>query len=403
MSRYTIKPIFLLLFSLFLTINLSAQSKQSLQEKKKKLQKEISYTNDLLKKTEKSKSTSLTQLRQLNKKISSREALIQTMEQEIQFLEDSIDLQHAFIDSLENDLLKLKDEYAEMIRNAYRNKSSYDKLMLIFSADNFNQAFKRLKYFQQYAQFRQNQALSIQEKQEEIDAQISMLEAIKKSNEGLLQAKLNERNKLSTEKDKQQNVVSQLNGKERELKKQLKEKQEASRKVTKAIEKIIAEEIRKAREAANKNKGYPMTPEALELSNSFESNKGKLPWPVEEGVITSSFGLQAHPTLKGVKVDNNGVIISTKSGSMGRAVFKGKVSRIIIVAGEGKAVIINHGQYFSSYTYFKEVFVSAGDEVDTKQNIGVLITEPGESSSNLELGIWKVMNKLDPEDWLFNK
>jgi len=384
-----------------------AQNKQALQEKKKKLQQEINFTNQLLEKTEKSKYTSLNQLRQLNKKISSRQALISTMEQEIQFIADSIDLQNNFIDSLNNELETLKDEYAEMIRNAYRNKSSYDKLMFIFSAENFNQAFKRLKYFQQYAQYRQAQAQTIEETQIEIDAQIKLLEAIKKSNEALLQAKLNERNTLAQEKSKQQIVVNTLNGKERQLKNQLKEKQEASRKITKAIERIIAEEIRKAREAARKagekDKGFPLTPEARELSNSFASNKGKLPWPVPEGVITSAYGVHPHPTLKAVKTTNNGIDISTKSGNMGRSVFNGSVTSVFIIPGAGKGVIISHGEYFTTYSPFKEVFVSTNDKVETKQNLGVLITEKGENSSVMHLEIWKVMDKLDPESWIFKK
>ncbi len=408
MSKFFIRQIALIGLLISVGFNPAySQSKKDLQAKKKKLQKEIRYTNELLKQTEKTKKTSLNQLRKLSKKISSREALIRAMEEEIVYLNDSISGQQLKVDSLESDLSKLKEEYAEMIRNAYQNRSSYDRLMFVFSAENFNQAFKRLKYFQQYAQYRQAQAENIQQTQQKIDAQIKMLEAIKKSKEGLLKAKLNERNLLAKEKGEKEAVVSNLKGKESELRKELKQKEAAARKINAAIEKIIAEEIRRAREAAKKagdsEAGFPMTPEARELAKSFASNKGKLPWPVAEGVITAQFGEHPHPTLKGVKIQNNGVDISTKKGNIGRAIFEGEVSRVIIIPGEGKVVMIRHGDYFSVYHYFKEVFVSAGDKVDTKQNLGVLIDDDGGSSSTMHLELWKVRSKLNPEYWIYKK
>ena len=170
---------------------------------------------------------------------------------------------------------------------------------------------------------------------------------------------------------------------------------------------MIAEEIRKAREAAKKagkkEEGFPLTPEARELSNSFAANKGKLPWPVNEGVITGQFGEHPHPTLKGVKVQNNGIEISTKKDNMGRAIFDGVVTKIIILPGEGKAVMVSHGEYFTVYSFFKEVFVTTGDKVSTKQNLGVLISDPGESTSTMSLEIWKTYTKLNPESWIFKK
>ena len=329
------------------------------------------------------------------------------MESEIDYVNDSIVLVEASIDSLEMELKELKDEYAEMIRFAYVNRSAYDRMMFLLASENFYQAYKRMKYFQQYAIYRQSQAEKINQHQLELANEIALLEAIKKSKEGLLKAKLREKNQLSDQKTKKEEVVTSLKGKEQKLKQDLKKKQEASKQISKAIEKIIAEEIRKAREAAKKagksGDGFPMTPEARELSNSFSENKGKLPWPVAEGVITAQFGEHPHPTLSGVKVQNNGIDISTKKGNMGRSIYKGKVSRVIIIPREGKVVMVNHGDYFTVYFYFKEVFVSAGDMIDTKQNLGVLISEEDENSSIMHLEIWKVTNKLNPERWIYKK
>jgi len=397
--------IFSLLFLLVLPVASMAQDKKALQEKKQQLQKEIDYTNKLLSETEKSKKTSINQLRQIDKQISSREELIQTMEEEIGLAEDTISLLTASIDTLENQLDQLKEEYAKMINYAYRNRDDYDRLMFILSSENFYQAFKRLKYFQQYSEYRKTQAQRIDEQQGLIDSKINLLTAIKKSKEGLLRAKLQERNQLSSQKNKKVEVVNSLKGKEKKLKKDLQQKREAAEQINKAIEKIIAEEIRRAREAAKKagksEKGFPMTPEAQALSNSFAENKGKLPWPVGEGVITAEFGEHPHPSLKGVKVQNNGIDISTKKGNMGRAIYKGKVSRVIIIPREGKVVMVSHGDYFTVYSYFKEVFVSAGDEVDTKQSLGVLVDDQNENASQMHLEIWKVMNKLNPEQWIY--
>ncbi|MDA9072114.1 peptidase M23, partial [bacterium] len=217
-------------------LNASAQSKKSLQNKKKKLQQEIQYTNKLLEETEKTKKTSLNQLQQLNKKISSREKLIQTIEQEIKLLNDSIQNQVSTVDSLEVNLTELKAEYAEMIRKAYKNRSDYNKLMFLFSADNFNQAYKRLNYFQQYARYRQEQAERIKKQQSEIDKQIKILEAIRKSNEGLLKAELNEKNTLASEKSKKESVVSSLKGKEKELRAQLEKNRKDQKKINDAIQ-----------------------------------------------------------------------------------------------------------------------------------------------------------------------
>lgn len=408
MSESTIKSLFLILIFLAVgSMQSLAQSKKELEAKKRKLQNEINYTNQLLKENEKTKKTSLNQLRQINKTISSRENLINAMQAEINYYGDSISSQERDIDTLELELSQLKKEYAEMIQNAYKNRSSYDKMMFIFSADNFNQAFKRLKYFQQYAQYRQAQGQQILLTKSEIDEQIKLLEAIKASKEGLLKAKRNEYNLLAQEKQKKQSVYNSLKGKEKQLKKQLNQKVAAAKKIDKAIAKIIEEEIRKAREAAKKagksEKGFPLTPEARELSNNFVANKGKLPWPVAEGVITGQFGEHPHPTLKNVKVQNNGIDISTKKGNLGRAIFDGTVSTVFIVPGEGKVILIQHGEYFTSYSFFKEVYVKNGDKVSTKQNLGILIGEEEESSSIMHLEIWKVMTKLNPASWIFKK
>lgn len=404
MKECLIKP--LAFFILILCFgNVQAQNKQELQKRKEQLQKEIQFTNKLLTETEKDKKITITHLNQLNRRISAREELVVAMQQEINFINDSIASQENQIKELEENLEELKEEYAQLIINANKNRSGYDRLMFIFSSKDFNQAFKRLKYLQQYAQYRQAQAEEIKNSKTELDNRISALEAVRASKKGLLQAQLNEKSQLAQERQKQEKMVGDLQGKEKKLKGQLADKVKAQEKLEKAIQRIIEEEIRRAKEAAAKagktSKGFPMTPEAQKLSESFASNKGKLPWPVKEGAITSSFGEHPHPVLKGVKVQNNGIDISTSGSAVGRSIFDGVVSGVLVIPGEGKGIMIRHGEYLSVYTYFKDVFVSKGDKVATKQDLGVLMSGETESSSVMHLEIWKNTDKLDPSQWIF--
>lgn len=405
MSRFSINTYILILFTLFVTVS-KGQGKQELQQKKKELQKEIIYTNKLLNETAENKKASINQLVQLNKKIGAREELIRTMNQEIDLIDVSIDSNQTVLDSLNVTLKSLKDEYAKILRSAYKNRSAYDQLMFVFSSQDFNQAFKRLKYLQQFTRYRKSQVLKIEYTQEQLNKQLIELEAVKQSKKNLLASIQNEFQKLGSEKSQKQTVVNQLQGREKELKKQLQDKKKASQQLEKAIERIIAEEIRKAREAAKKagkdSKGYPLTPEAKELSNSFTANQGKLPWPVLEGLITEKFGEHPHPALPGVKVQNNGIDISTTKGSIIRSIFEGEVTAVIIIPGGGKGVMIRHGEYLSVYTYFKELYVKKGDKVTTKQDLGVVVTDD-DNKTNLHLEIWKNTTKLNPELWLYRK
>lgn len=405
MSRFSINTYILILFTLFVTVS-KGQGKQELQQKKKELQKEIIYTNKLLNETAENKKASINQLVQLNKKIGAREELIRTMNQEIDLIDASIDSNQTVLDLLNVTLKSLKDEYAKILRSAYKNRSAYDQLMFVFSSQDFNQAFKRLKYLQQFTRYRKSQVLKIEYTQEQLNKQLIELEAVKQSKKNLLTSIQNEFQKLGSEKSQKQTVVNQLQGREKELKKQLQDKKKASLQLEKAIERIIAEEIRKAREAAKKagkdSKGYPLTPEAKELSNSFTANQGKLPWPVLEGLITEKFGEHPHPALPGVKVQNNGIDISTTKGSIIRSIFEGEVTAVIIIPGGGKGVMIRHGEYLSVYTYFKELYVKKGDKVTTKQDLGVVVTDDN-NKTNLHLEIWKNTTKLNPELWLYRK
>jgi len=388
-----------------------AQSKKDLEKKKEQLHKAIEYTNKLLEETKKNKNVSLNQLITLNKKISMREELISTITNQLGMLETQIVIINQVAAGLEQDLQKLKKEYAQMVVYAYRNQSAYNRLMFIFASKDFNQAYKRLKYLQQYSAYRQKQAMLINIKQKilndkRIELQNKLLDKKKlRTNEE------DEKYTLSYEKNEQEMTLTTLQEKEKQLKKELREKQKAEDRLNRAIEDIIRHEIDAAKKKAmaDGKKIAPgatslnLTPEALKLSENFAGNKGSLPWPVEQGMITGTFGVHPHAVWKDIMVKNNGIDINSARGAFARSIFGGVVTGVVVIPGAFKAVIIRHGEYLTVYSNLEEVYVKMGDNVSIKQKIGLVHTNEEESKTEVHLEIWKGTNKLDPAPWLFSK
>lgn len=396
----------LLAFLLLLSTLTFGQSKEELEKQKKQLLQDIEFTNKLLNETAENKKATLSELNLLSSKINKRQELINTILREIDIIEKQIAETKGIVESLKNDLKRLKDEYALMLYHTYKNQSQYDRLMFILSSEDFNQAYKRIKYFQQYAKHRQEQAAAIEETQKVLESRTDELADKKLKMAYLVEDKEKEKIQLSTEKEEQDKMVSNLKKKETELKKQLQQKQRDAKKLEKAIARVIEEEIRKAKEKAVKTggtitkSGFALTPKELELSGAFENNQGKLPWPSERGVITSSFGVHAHPTLPSIKVENNGIDITTDKGIKARAVYEGVVTIVMSVPGAHKAVMIKHGEYISVYTNLENVLVKSGDRVAVKQEIGTVVTSREDGKTVLHFEIWKGATKLNPASWI---
>ena len=410
--------LFVFLLLAICSFNSFSQSgdKEALQDKKAKIQKEIKLTNTLLQKANKEKNQSLTTLSTLNKQIQSRQEIIQTLDlevkmasiqignlkQQIQETQQSIVTQQELLDTL-------KSEYALMIRHAYLNRNAYDRLAFVFSAQSYNQAFKRLRYLQEYSQFRQKQVEEIQLTEQKFNDELLALKrqkvlliVAKNEKTQSLKASQIEIGILDNEQSSQKNLLFRLRKKEKQLKKELQSKQSLAKQLDKQIRKIIEEEIRLAKAKASKESDIlALTPEEQELADNFTSNKGKLPWPVERGVIIERFGVQAHPVLRGIETFNNGVKITTEEGAIVRAVFEGTVSRIIDIPGAGKAVILSHGDYFSVYSNLLKVSVKRGQSVLHKEKIGTVLTKTNPKESITELQIWKGSEKMDPSSWLY--
>ncbi|MBR2194826.1 MAG: peptidoglycan DD-metalloendopeptidase family protein [Salinivirgaceae bacterium] len=391
MLKYNILLILTFIFSLAFS-----QSRQELEKRKLQNEKDISYTNELIKKTEKNKSDSFNKLLLINSKITNREKLIKDMNSEINLLNSNIDTKHDLISTLNSDYENLKNEYAKVITFYYKNRSNYDRIMFILASTDVNTAFKRIKYLQQYSEYRTNQVNRLLETKAEIEKQISELETMKVEKQQLLKDQQSEANELRKEKDDQSKIIQSLEKQKVELRKKLDKQIQLANELQREIEKVIAEELSKA-----SKKGpnvFQLTPEEKKLADNFANNKNKLPWPTERGVITGCFGENPHPVLKGIMVRNDGIDISTTDGSYIRSVFDGVVTRVFVIPGAHTTVIIRHGNYLSVYSNLSEVFVKQGDKVKTKQSIGKIFTD--DDKSVLQFQIWKENVKLNPQDWL---
>ncbi|HEX5002111.1 MAG TPA: peptidoglycan DD-metalloendopeptidase family protein [Bacteroidia bacterium] len=385
-----------------------AQSKKDLENKKKQLQREIDETNRQLKSTTSSKRRTAGELDKLKKKIKLRQDLIYTINTELNGLGREINKTSGEISVLKSRNEQLKDEYANMIRFAQRNRDSYQRLVFLFAADDFNQAFKRMLYLRQYSEERRKQAMLIDSTRKVLDSKVAELEVKKNEKTGLRNSEEKQRQQLDDERREQSKVLTQLQQQEVKLKKQLAEKQRAKKRLDKALSDLVRKEIeaakRKAAASGKKNvtseNVFTLTPEALKLSNSFAGNKGKLPWPVEKGTISSDFGEHPHPELKGIVVKNNGVDIRSVKGSQVRSIFDGEVTGVINIPGANSAVIVRHGEYLSVYSNLAAVYVKKGDKVKTREQIGKVFTDPDDDTSELHLEIWKGTTKLDPGSWL---
>ena len=394
---------FLFIFILIIQVNplLAQQDRVSLEQDKKKAEDGIRYTNILLDQTRKSKKANMSEVVILADMIGKRQELIAAINAEIYFLNVQISSAEDSIRELNTELRELRDEYARIIYFAYKNRDLYNRFMFIFAADDFNQAYQRLKYFQQYQVYRKKQAELIRQTQDKLHQKSENLSQRKAEKEQLAGTVENEKNKLFAEKEDKDRIVQKLVKTEKDLKKELKQKEKAIRDLQKAIQEIIAAEIAaRAKSVAGKPPELALTPEELELSGNFMNNKGKLPWPMERGIVSSTFGEHPHPVLKRVKVRNNGINILTNEGEEARAVFKGKVTRVMSVPNNNNVVIIRHGEYLTVYSNLDRVYVREGDVVDTKDKIGVVFTNPDESRTELHFEVWKAKTLLDPAGWL---
>ena len=395
------RQIMLLSIILLATLTIQAQSKEELQSERQRTLNDIKLTNELISNSKKAQQSTQGELELLNKQIQLRKDLMRTISREVSSLEKDIDENKETIRLKEEELKALKEEYAKLIYLAYRNNSSYDKMMYIFASDDFYQAWRRMRYLKDVAAYRQEQSTEILETKSLLTKKNEEIELQKKDKLVLLDDQKKAQASLDKDRKVKESALAELKSDEKGLKEKLKTYERKQRELNQAIEKLIAEELKRNKKS-DAPPGFSLTPEEELSANNFTQNKGKLPWPVERGVVTSNFGTHSHPILPGIQVTNNGIDIATESQAMVRALFEGEVSGIIEIPGQGLAVVLKHGSYRTVYSNLKEVLVAKGQMVDTKQRIGVLIDGQGRSEAHLE--IWQVtsegMKKLDPSSWI---
>ena len=386
----------LILLSIFIfqfSTCLAADSVKDLQNKQKKLQQEIEQTNKMLKQTKKDETATLNKLQLTQQNIKNQKKLIRTLDNEITALDREMKVLGNTRDSLQRILEGYKRDYAQMIRQTHYARLQQSPLLFLMSSDSFQQLARRARYLQEFAHFRQEQVARIARTQAEIDTQNDLLQANRNDKKQALSKRKREQDNLKRDERKQQTMLTQLKSKEKDLNKQLNQKQKKVAELNKKIDDMIRKQTEKASKTT-------LTKEQQLIAGGFEANKGRLPWPVERGMISGHYGKQQHPVYSQVMIDNKGIYIQTTAGMKARAVYKGEVTSCFMVGGT-YAVIVQHGNYRSVYSNLSKLSVKQGDKVDTKQAIGTIFTDPEQDQkTELYFQVYRDRDILNPELWI---
>lgn len=389
---------FIITFSLLIFASVTGQTRADLEERRKKTIDEIAYVDNLLKSTAREKTESMKDITIISRKLSLRESVLTGMREEISLLNNRIELNSLAVGMMEHDLIELKNDYARAVLNSYISKKGNPELVYILSAKDFNQGYKRLKYLQQVTKFRRREAEIIIELKEQIENSKEKLQADLAKISDLKSKEEYQKELLQKEKVKKQSMVKSLSRKEKQLTKELEEKKKIAKKIENEINRLIEEE-RKRATTAN------VTAEIKLISDNFLDNKGRLPWPIDQGIVTSHFGIQKNPEFKYLIEDNIGIEITSAEKVQARAVFKGEIAKIFSIPGANMTVIVRHGKYLSVYANIVNVKVKAGETIAVKQSIGDVFSDPKDNNNCvLKFMIFENEKKyLDPETWLSKK
>ncbi len=382
--------ILIFLILLGIQVELVAQSKASLESKKKENEKELAYTSSLLKEIRGRQTSGMKDLKVLVADIENREELLRLYQEEISLYQEDIQSANRLVDSLKKKQEQIKETYAQIIVSTYYQSSPYDKWLYVFSSKDFEQAFNRYKYFQQFADYAQIQLEQIQVLEDSIHQKIVTIADIKSQKEELSQKEKEAYQQLASRKKEKETQVKSLKAKEKDLQERLRVQKQRAKNLEAQIHELI---VPKKGVAPKK-----LSTQEIKLGKNFTSNKGKLPWPVSTGFISSRFGEHAHPLLPGVKINNDGVDISTQPGSVCKAIFDGEVSLVSSVPGLNNVIIVRHGEYLSVYTNLKDLKVKKGSQVKTGQALGTVATTANETI--LKLQVWKGATKQNPLLWI---
>jgi septal ring factor EnvC (AmiA/AmiB activator) len=377
------------------SLSVSAQDRGALEKKRQSLEQQIKETNSLLIKSEKEKNVTVSTLQTLKSEIVMREELVKSLKQELDLLKSEARVHERSLGTLESTLETLQKSHAQQLRNAYFERQMSHPILFVLSAGTLNEAFLRWQYRRQISHARIRTIEELKKTAQEIKTEISALTVLKAQKEGITKDVVNQESELKKSANQAQSMVETLEKKEKSLKRQLEKHKKESQALTAEIERIIAAEVKKSASAAN----IPAAPAVKALSDEFVRNKGKLPWPVDHGLVTSRFGNQPHPVVKSITISNNGIDITAPKSSTVRCIFGGKVVGRKFIPGFDHMVIIRHGSYYSVYSRLSDVTVEINQELKARDIIGSL-SNSGDENPRLHLEIWKDKSQLDPEQWI---
>ena len=381
----------------------TSKQQKELEAQRIRLKKEIKQINTILFKNSKTRKNALTEVEDLQVKLSVRSELIKVTNQQANLLTSKIRINEKNISVQRKELEALKSEYANLIRKSYESKSLQNRLMFLFSSETFLQAYKRLRYLKQYARYRRRQGKAISEKTKLLQQLNQML-----SNEKSYKILLIEENRIvqkeiEKEKKEQNSLINNLERKQRKLASQISKKEKQQRAIDREIKRLIREAIVASNSRTGKKgkKTFQLTPEAKLLADNFISNKGRLPWPLEKGIVVQGFGRQRHPVVKTTIIQSNGVVIATEPLAQVRTVFEGEVMSVIVIKGSNPSVLIRHGNFITLYTNLAKLYVKKGEKVKAKQAIGEVFTNQQTGKTQLQFGIFNNVKALNPKDWVY--
>ena len=396
---------FLFILSSSLSWGQQEERQRKLEEQKERLQQEIRAQEKLLQ-SQKTKEKSVVKVVvQQTAKINLQQKLINTTAKQAKVLGNSMYMNQVSVNKLNSELKILKEDYSKMIVKSYKSRSEQSKAMFLLSSKNFLQAYKRAQYMKQYSSFRKMQGEEIKLKTTELEHYNNKLSGQKQEKVKLIAESEKEKQVLEKDKQEQQRLLFSIKKDKGKTIADIRKKQKESKAIERQIERLIRESIA----AANKKAGnttntttFVLTPEAKELANDFKSNRGRLPWPVEKGLLTKKFGRQPHPLEPSIMIESSGIEISSERGARARSVFSGEVSDVQQAANGTATIVLRHGDYITTYSNVGKVYVKKGDKVVTKQVLGEVFFNTFTNKAILKFLIFQNTTKLNPQSWITN-
>ena len=399
--KFLSKTAFLLL--IFSIIPLNAQNYEARQKKleaqKISLTKEISQINSLILDSRKKSKNLANELEDIQLKISVRDKLININNSQLNNLTNIIYNQTEKLSDLEKELIKLKEEYEQIIYSSYKKKSTQMKLMFLFASENINQAFKRFQYFKQYSKYRKKQADKIVLIQTQISQTIDSLQIRKNNKQNIIDENRKVKETLTKEKKLQNTLFKDLLKNQKNYALEINEKEKQTRLIDNEIQKLIRLAIAESNKN-NNSTNFALTPEGRLISTNFQSNKGRLPWPLKQGVVVRRFGTQPHPVVRTTTINSNGISLATSPNSVAYSVFDGEVLSVYGFSGGNPGVLIRHGKYISNYQNLSSIFVKKGDKINANDEIGIVFTNESTGKTVLKFNIFNELKPENPTIWL---